>query len=147
MGRLRMRGEELAVAAPARPSGRDDVMASPPPPRRQWLPGAVLELPFSSHVLPASTATYDESEYCPIRLRVWTDSPAIGGRPRGRTRLRCKVIAYMNDRVSFPLINSLISGVDTVHDRRFFIILYAYYLRHNPFPFVIPYSGIRDDAS
>jgi hypothetical protein len=32
MDRLRMRGEELAVAAPARPSGRDGVMASPPPP-------------------------------------------------------------------------------------------------------------------
>ena len=29
MDRLRMRGEELAVAAPARPSGRDGVMASP----------------------------------------------------------------------------------------------------------------------
>ena len=37
MDRLRMRGEELAVAAPARPSGRDGVMASPPPPRRRWL--------------------------------------------------------------------------------------------------------------
>ena len=52
------------------------MMASPPPPRRQWLPegaGAAFQ-----HVLTASTATYDESEYCPIRLRVWTDSPAIG---------------------------------------------------------------------
>jgi hypothetical protein len=50
MDRLRMRGEELAVEAPARPSGRDGVMASPPapPPRRRWLLGwKVLELPFS----------------------------------------------------------------------------------------------------
>ena len=37
MDRLRKRGEELALAAPARPSGRDGVMASPPQPRRRWL--------------------------------------------------------------------------------------------------------------
>ena len=37
MDRLHMRGEELAVAAPARPSGRDGVMVSPPQPRRRWL--------------------------------------------------------------------------------------------------------------
>jgi hypothetical protein len=37
MDRFRMRGEELAVAAPARPSGRDGVMASAPPPRRRCL--------------------------------------------------------------------------------------------------------------
>ena len=37
MDRLHLRGEEVAVAAPARPSGRDGVMASPPPPRRRWL--------------------------------------------------------------------------------------------------------------
>jgi hypothetical protein len=57
-----MRGEELAVAAPARPSGRDGVMlmASPPPPRRRWLlegAGAAFQ-----HVLTASTVTYDQSE-------------------------------------------------------------------------------------
>ena len=67
MGRLCMRGEELAVAAPARPSGRDGLMASSPPPRRQWLlegAGAALQ-----YVLTASTVTYDHSEHCPIRLR------------------------------------------------------------------------------
>ena len=86
MERLRMRGEELAVAAPARPSGRDGVMASPPQPRRRWLlegAGAAFQ-----HVLTASTVTYDQAEHCPIRLRAWTDSQAIGGGPRGRTRLR-----------------------------------------------------------
>ena len=46
--RIRMRGEELAVAAPARPSGRDGVMASPPPPRRRWLLEGAAELPFST---------------------------------------------------------------------------------------------------
>ena len=44
MDRLRMRGEELAVAVPARPSGRDGVMALPPPPRRRCL----LELRFTA---------------------------------------------------------------------------------------------------
>ena len=91
--RFRMRGEELAVAAPARPSGRDGVMVSPPlpPPRRQWLlegAGAAFQ-----HVLTASTVTYDESEHCRIHLRAWADSQAIWGGPRGRTRLQCKVIA------------------------------------------------------
>jgi hypothetical protein len=46
--------EELAVAALARPSGRDGVMASPPPRRRWWLlegAGAAFQ-----HVLTASTA-------------------------------------------------------------------------------------------
>ena len=88
MDRLHKRGEELAVAAPARPSGRDGVMASPPLPRRRWLlegAGAAFQ-----HVLTASTVTYDEAEHC----------------PKGHTRLRCKVIAYMKNRVSFPLINS-----------------------------------------
>jgi hypothetical protein len=82
MDRLRKRGEELAVAAPARPSGRDGVMASPPQPRRRWLlegAGAAFQ-----HVLTASTVTYDQAEHCPIRLRAWTDSQAIGGGPRGR---------------------------------------------------------------
>ena len=106
MDRLRMgmRGEELAVAAPARPSGRDGVMASSPPPRRRWLlegAGAAFQ-----NLLTASTVTYDESEHCPIRLRAWTDSQAIGGGPRGRTRLRCKVTAYMKNRVSFPRIKA-----------------------------------------
>ena len=56
----RMRGEELAVAAPARPSGRDGVMASPPQPRRRRLlegAGAAFQ-----HVLTASTVTYDQAE-------------------------------------------------------------------------------------
>ena len=72
MDRLRMRGEQLPVAAPARPPGRDGVMASPPPPRRRWLlegAGAAFQ-----HVLTASTAgRYDQAEHCPIRLRAWTD--------------------------------------------------------------------------
>jgi hypothetical protein len=49
------RGEELAVAAPARPSGRDGVMASPPPLPRRWLlegAGAAFQ-----NVLTASTVT------------------------------------------------------------------------------------------
>jgi hypothetical protein len=74
MIRLRMRGEELAVAAPARPSERDGVMALPPPPRRRWLlegGGAAFQ-----HVLTASTVTYDQAEHFPIRLRAWTDSQA-----------------------------------------------------------------------
>ena len=86
MVRFRMRGEELAVAALTRPSGRDGVMASPPPPWRQWLlegGGAALQ-----HVLTASAVTYDQAEHCPIRLRTWTDSQGIGGGPGGRTRLR-----------------------------------------------------------
>jgi hypothetical protein len=84
-----MRGEELAVAAPARPSGRDDVMASPPPPRRRWLlEGAGV----------VSTAPYAYEPGLIARL--------LGGGPRGHERLRCKVIAYMKNRVSFPLINS-----------------------------------------
>ena len=102
-----MRGEELGMAAPARPSGRNGVMASPPPLRRRWLlegAGAAFQ-----HVLTASTVTYDQDEHCLIRLRAWTDSQAysIGGGPSGRERLRCKVIAYMKNRLSFPLINSL----------------------------------------
>jgi hypothetical protein len=74
MDRLRMRGEELAVAAPARPSGRDGAIASPPLPRRRRLlegAGAAFQ-----HVLTASTVTYDPSEHCPIRLRAWDDSQA-----------------------------------------------------------------------
>ena len=84
-----MRGEELSVAqagsaSPARPLGRDGVMASPPPPWRRWLlegAGAVFQ-----HVLTASTVTYDQTEHCPIYLRAWADSQAIGGGPGGRTR-------------------------------------------------------------
>ena len=56
------------------------------------------------HVLTATTVTYDEAEHCPMRPRAWTDSQAIGGGHRGRQRLRCKVIAYMKNRVPFPLI-------------------------------------------
>jgi hypothetical protein len=81
MDRLRVRGEELPVAAPARPPGRDGVMASTPPPRRRCLlegAGAAFQ-----HVLTASTVTYDQYEHCPIRLRAWADSQAIGGGPRG----------------------------------------------------------------
>ena len=51
------------------------------------------------HVLTASTVTYDQDEHCSIRPRAWTDSQAIGGGPRGRERLQCKVIAYMKNRV------------------------------------------------
>ena len=49
MVQLCMGGEEFAVAAPARPSGRDGVMGSPPPPRRRWGCWKVLdlELPFT----------------------------------------------------------------------------------------------------
>ena len=81
MDRLRMRGEELAVAAPARPSGRDGVMASPPPPpRRRWLlERAEAAFHVSAHVLTDSTLTYDQAEHCPIRLRAWTDNQALGG--------------------------------------------------------------------
>ena len=103
MDQLCMRGEELEVAAPARPSGRDGVMASPPPQRRRWLlegAGAAFE-----HVLAASTVTYDQERHCPIRLGAWTNSQAIGGGPRGRERLRCKVIAYMKNRVRLLSIN------------------------------------------
>ena len=79
MDRLRKRGEELALAAHARPSGRDGVMASPPQPRQRWLlEGAGTAF---QHVLTASTVTYDQAEHCPIRPRTWTDSQAIGGRP------------------------------------------------------------------
>ena len=47
-------------------------------------------------MLTASAVAYEQSEHCPIRLRAWDDSQAIGsGPPRGLTRLRCKVIAYM----------------------------------------------------
>ena len=107
MDRLRMRGEEVAVAAPARPSGRDGVMASPPPRRRRWLlegAGAAL----FQHVLTASTVTYDQAEHCPIRLHAWADNQAIafGGGPRGRERLRCKVIAYMKNAAGGSEIRS-----------------------------------------
>ena len=59
------------------------------------------------HVLTASssTVTYDQAEHCPRRLRAWADSQAIGGGPRGRTSLRCKVIAYMKNCVRLLSIN------------------------------------------
>jgi hypothetical protein len=88
--------------------GRDGVMASPPPPRRRWLlegAGAAFQHVRSADSL--HTVRYvDQSKHCLIRLRAWADSQAIGGGPRGRTRLRCKVITYMKNRVSLPLINS-----------------------------------------
>jgi hypothetical protein len=86
MDRFRMRGEELAVAAPARPSGRDGVMASPPltttaaaamAAGRCWSCLSARADSLHSHV-------YDQAERCPIHLRVWTDSQAIGGGPGGR---------------------------------------------------------------
>ena len=40
---LRMRGEKLAVAAPARPSGRDGVMASPTTTGRRGGGGCCME--------------------------------------------------------------------------------------------------------
>ena len=56
MDRPRMRGEELAVAAPARPSGRDGVMASPHHSRGGGGCWKVLGAAFQ-HVLTASTVT------------------------------------------------------------------------------------------
>ena len=96
MDRLRKRGEELALAAPARPSGRDGVMASPPPPRRRWLlegAGAAFQ-----HVLTPSTVTDDKAEHCPIVPYAY--DPGLIARLFGvaleaRERLRCKVIAYI----------------------------------------------------
>ena len=118
MDRLHMRGEELAVAAPARPSGRDGVMASPPQPRRRWLlegAGAAFQ-----HVLTASTVTYDQAEHCPIRLRVWTDSQAtavlgVALEAVSAYGVRSLDIAYMKNCVSFPLINSQITTVKMCH--------------------------------
>ena len=47
-------------------SGRDGVMASPPPPRQRWLlEGAWVAF---QHVLTDSTVTCDQAEHCPIRL-------------------------------------------------------------------------------
>ena len=74
--------EELAVAAPARPSGRDGVMACDHATRRGgggcW---KVLELPFIQHVLTASTVMYDQKlstlSNRALRLRAWADSQAI----------------------------------------------------------------------
>ena len=88
--------ELVAVEAPARPSGRDGVMASrsPPSPRQRWLlegAGAAFQ-----HVLTVSTVRYDvdESDHCPIRLRHVAYEPgmiarqAIGGGPRDSIHLR-----------------------------------------------------------
>ena len=75
MDQLRMRGEELAVAGPARPLGRDGVMATPPPPRRRWLLESAGAAFHSARavVLTASTVTYvDQAEHCPIPH---TDTP------------------------------------------------------------------------
>ena len=70
--KLRVRGEELAVAAPASASGRDGVMASPPPPRQQWLlEGAVAAF---HHVLTISTRSrmYDQAEHWTLRSLLTT---------------------------------------------------------------------------
>ena len=67
MDRLCMRDEERAVAAPASPSGRDVLMASPPLPRLEGA-GAAFQ-----HALTASLP------HTPTSL--WADSQAIGGGP------------------------------------------------------------------
>jgi hypothetical protein len=69
MDRLRMRGEELAVEAPARAKafrtrrrdGLTTTAAAAMAAGRCW-----MELPFSQHVLRSlhATVTYDESEHC-----------------------------------------------------------------------------------
>ena len=84
----------------------------------------MLELPFY-HVLTASTVTYDQAKHCPIRLLAWTDNQVIGGGPRGRTRLRCNAIAYMKNRVSFPLINSHSSLLSVVSAQSFVTTLHV----------------------
>ena len=91
MDRLRKRGEELAVAAPARPSGRDGVMASPPQPSAAaavaagTLEGARCWSAAFQHVLTASTVTYDQADGSLSHTpRAWTDSQATGGGHRGR---------------------------------------------------------------
>ena len=90
MDRPRMRGEELAVAAPARPSGRDGVMASPPDRRGGGVAAGRCWSCLSARADSLHAVTYDQAEHCPICLRAWTDSQAIGCGPRGRTRLRQK---------------------------------------------------------
>jgi hypothetical protein len=58
---LRMQDEGLAVAARARPSGRDGVMASPPPPRRRWLlenAGAAFQHVLTASMTKLSTVPY-----------------------------------------------------------------------------------------
>jgi hypothetical protein len=101
MDRLRMRSEELPVAAPARPSGnrtrRRDGLSTTAAAAVAAVEGAGAAMGAAfQHVLTASTVTYDQSEHCPIRLyeRGMIARLLIGGGPRGRTRLRCKVIAY-----------------------------------------------------
>jgi hypothetical protein len=57
------------VAAPARPSGRDGVMASTSPTRRRWLlegAGAAFQHVLTASSAPRTTVTYDQAEHCPI---------------------------------------------------------------------------------
>jgi predicted exporter len=103
MDRLCMRGEELAVEAPARPSGRDGVMVSPPPRRRWLLEGAGAAF---QHVLTASTVTHDQAEHCLIRLRAWADSQVIGGGP---TTFASNLNKYNDQPLHFTAINQLFS--------------------------------------
>jgi hypothetical protein len=85
MDRFHKRGEELAVAAPARPSGCDGVMASSPQPRRRWLlEGAGAAFHVSARADSLRGHVCDQAEHCPIRPRAWTDSQVIGGGHRGR---------------------------------------------------------------
>ena len=121
MDRLRMRGRRACSgSACERPSGRNGVMASPPPPWRRWLldagrcwsclsaradslhgpcHGARTSDP-RSRMAKLSTVPYAYT------LHAWADNQAIGAGPRGRERLRCKVIAYMKKRVRLLSINS-----------------------------------------
>ena len=116
MDRFCMRGEELAVSAPARHSGRDGVMASPPPPRRRWLlegAGAAFE-----HALTASTVRYDRTNLSTVP---YAYEPGLIARllevvlARGREpeRSRCKVIAYKVYEESC-IIPTLINSHSTV---------------------------------
>ena len=87
MDRFRMRGEGRACGGSAckasRTRRRDGLTTRGWCHHRRGGGGCwkVLELPFIQHVLTASTVMYDQAEHCPIRLRAWIDSQAIGGWP------------------------------------------------------------------
>ena len=53
-----------SASAPARPSGRDGVMASPPPPRRRWLPEGAGAARFIQHVHVLTTSTVMHDHKC-----------------------------------------------------------------------------------